>query len=779
LSTFPPAEYSRSPGGLALDPGAAEQPDVAEDPTRLVKALRAAVGADFHDGRVDDDDPEQRNGLLALVNERYAEAQPRMWPYRKKWALNEEFFLDNQQASWNPNLNRIERNAPRAPGQPKAPKTQFNVFKPIIITAAARFLSTHPQLLIKSGSGDKDAVDSARVAQRIVGQYEWSRQDMPSVLAEAIPGLLLHGTTILKTEWNQRARYAGKRERKLIGEDGLPVQAMRKAVDTTTGQMVDEPAWEEDGYTPKWEPERDEYGDPIEEDYWEGEIETCVIPAQEFLVDPTATTWKRRSWCMQVSPRSPAWVYDKYEVSVAPDGEMVDAEQSSGMAMASRFWRRADIATKTVLVKELWIEPGRYRYGSEPHQVFTFPRGYVVVVAGGKVLSHGPNPYDHGRTPFIFIPAIRCPRELWGDTIANSLRVAQVSINKTAGSIQQANDLCANPQWLLPNDVRMPAIDMQATPGLHKRFEPQPHGIIPTLQPGQPIAHSVFAYLEWVMNVIQIISGQHEGGLQGGAPVGVEAGVALEAIAERDTSRLAVTAQEIGRGIREWGELTLKLWQQFKRTEQTVSVTGRFMETEVLTFSGSNVTDKMDVSVAPDSVMPSSRAAKFQKAITLFNLMDELGRRGISLRELKRRIGEDTPEFMSREQVEIANARKENRDFLVDGYTSTTDAMLSVEDQLIHLEEHQLALIDPQFREKPEAWEALYVHFKKHEMLLEMQRQAAMMQAMAVGGGPPQSAGGPPTAGNAPPGVLPPLPPEPSDPAMTPQTAAASGSPLS
>jgi hypothetical protein len=307
----------------------------------------------------------------------------------------------------------------------------------------------------------------------------------------------------------------------------------------------------------------------------------------------------------------------------------------------------------------------------------------------------------------------------------------------------------------------MPEADRVNTAGIHKRFEPQPHGIVPTLMPGQGVAHSVFAYLEWVLNVVQTIAGQHEGGLAGGVPANVEAGVALEAIAERDTSRLAGTAMEIGRAIRSWAHLTLQLWKQFKSDEETVSVTGRFMETEVFSFSGTQVLDSMDVTVVPESVMPSSRAAKFQKAMTLFTLRDEMGRPAISLRELKRRVGEDTPEFMSREQLELANARQENAEYIKTRSSATLDHHMLIEDHLIHIEEHKLALVSPEFRQDPQAWDALAAHLAKHQLLAQQQMLMGGIPGLVPGLGPGMAGGGGP------------MPAGPGDPSLDVQTDAA------
>lgn len=756
-------------GGFERVPGGLLQDDV-ERGEDLAKALRQATGsAQSYGNKIDDADEAAVKGLVALVDERYKEAKEAHWELRKKCDLNDEFFLDYQQAAWNPNTKSVQRE-PRSSFLNKrratnaVPRTQFNIFKPIIQTAVARFLSTHPQVIVHAGSLDPESIEGARVAQRVVGQHEWGQQHMEEVLAEAMPCLMLHGTTVLKVEWDPRAgRSLGEQPVYDLDADGELVQETGYQMDEMTGELTEGPAFEDDGVTQKFKVKTDPAtGEPMSEESFEGKIVTTVVRAPDFFVDLTVTNFKDAMWCMQVSERSPAWVYDEYR-------RVVDAEGGSGDTSRSRVTiggRSNSGPSRTVTVKEMWIRPGTYRYGPEPDQEFEFPRGYVVVVANGKVLSHGPNPYDHKQFPFVFIPNLRSPRELFGDTVANSLRIAQVTINKVCAQIQQANDLCANPQWLLPVDVKMPESDRVSGAGIHKRWEPQPHGQKPELQPGSGVAMSVFRYLDWVMNAVQIMSGQHEGGLMGGVPANIEAGVALEAIVERDTSRLATTAMEIGRGIKQWAVFTMRLWQQFKTEEETIAVTGRFMETEVIKFSGAMLNESMEPSVVPESTLPSSRAAKFQKAMSLFQMVDpKTGQPAISLRDLKRRLGEDSPDELSREQIEIGNARDENYQALKFGVIASKDEHILLDNPDIHLAEHDIALLSREFRENPEAYGSMFLHRLKHQAVIKQAKDQAMQEAMqqqqAMNGGQPGPGG--PQAGPAPQQGSPPPVQEPGD----------------
>jgi hypothetical protein len=696
-------------------------------PQELGRLLETATGGMEVPGEPTDSGDESRDlesVLVRLVEARYHEAEGTLWPLRKKWALNDEFFSDNQWAAWDRDRKVVVSNPRR--DYPRIPRIQLNIFKPTIVTAISRFLATKPQIIVKAGNTDPEAVEGARVAEKVIGVHEWQQQKMDEVLAQALPILMLHGTVILKTEWNPTAgEYLGKKPVLARDEDGEPLQMVD--IDPMSGMEI--PQYEEDGVTPRFMPELDEMGQPILRDAWEGAVETSVVDSTDFIVDPTVTNFRDAMWCMHVTARSPAWVYNRWGVEVGFDGsrpQRRDAAYSRWRQGLGGQYRQADDHGKTVEVKELWIKPGRYKYGKGKDEVITFPKGYVAVVADNKVLSHGENPYDHGELPFVFVPALRVPGELWGDTIANSLRVTQVTLNKTASQITLANDLCGNPQWLIPSDIKLKEADRSNMPGAWKIFEPQPHGLVPTMHPGQGPAAAVFRYLDQILSINQQISGMHEGGLAGGNPPNIEAGVALAALVERDTSRLAYTAMEYGRGIERWTWLNLRLLQQFKTKAEVVSIVGRFMESETVEFSGASIRDDFEVSVVPQSVQPQSKAAKFQEAAGLF----QMGL--IGPKDALNAMGFEAPEQMTVDQIEIENARNENFEARKFGRVSTPPEYMQLENGALHVEEHRRELLSPTIRADPQAYQALYQHLALHE-LIEVQR----MQAQAAAAAPP------------------------------------------
>lgn len=680
------------------------------------------------------------------------EGERDMAQFRQRWALTDATYDDSQWMAWNAKTGQLE-SPPRQRGRPRL---QLNVFKGWLDIPVARLLSTHPQIIVKPGSSDDKVVNAARVCTKVVGEYEWSRQSMEEVMAEFIPGFYRHGDGALKVEWNPKGgRYLGQKPKPLRGPDGNKIQAVREVEEPVLDemgmpvlgdfgnpviQMRPELAFGPDGIEPEWEPERDPItSEPVMLDEWEGCCETSYISSQDIFWDPAATNPRNAMWVLISVARSPAWIFDRYgvEVGAQPPSRSLDTFRWN------RNLRSSNVA-QTAQVDELWIKKGTYRFGPNPEDTITLPKGFVVVCAGDKLLELSENPYDHGEFPICFERALINDKQMRGTTPANSLREVQTAINKLASSIALNIDLTSDNQWLVPTDVDMPEADRRNGPGIHKRYTPSianPNSK-PEMVPGQSPAAGLFTFLEMLRAQFGAdISGLHQGGLGGGVPVGVEAGVALEAIVERDTTALAQVALGIGRLLKRWAYLTAQNWKQFVPERKMISVMGEWNEPEVYDFSGTDVYDSFEFAVVPQSVMPQSKAAEFQKAVLLADkgIIDQ--------RAFLKRTGEDKTESMTEAQKQAANARKENAEVQETGFITTPpEVIMAWDDALIHMEEHKRLLLDRVFmREKPDAYMQLQAHCQLYHIpIIEQMQAQAMAQQSAEASGPKAPGAAPP-----------------------------------
>lgn len=691
------------------------------------------------------DDDKFGQGIVSLVMTLRREAERDMSQQRQRWAMTDAFIGDSQWMGWNARSGQMEA-IPRQKGRPRI---QCNIIKPAVTRVESRLLGTHPQIRVEPGSADDKVVGASKVATQVLQKWEWQKQKMDGVMAEYIPGYYRHGDAALKVEWDpQGGRSLGPQPIPLRDETGNKIQAVGPVESVDPMGMPTssvQPLFDEDGITPSWEPTRDEMGQPVMQEVWEGCSKTYYISSSDIFWDPAATRPADAMWVLLSIARSPAWIYNRYgvEVEAQPAGRTND------------MWRfnrnlRANQTPRTTQVDELWIKAGKYRFGPGAEDTVTFAKGFVVIVAGNRLLDAGPNPYEHGEFPIIFERALLGDKQMRGDTPVNSEREIQVAVNKILSTAALNIDMTADNQWLIPSTCQMPESSKRNGPGVYKMYVPDPSGAKPEQIPGMEVPASIFKFLEVLTTFMADVSGQHEGGMAGGVPPNIEAGVALEALVERDTTALTTIALGIGRTIERWSYLTLSNWKQFVSETRQVAILGEWDETEVHDFSGTDIYDSFLYTVVPASVLPQSKAAEFQKSLLM--LQSQL----ITPRDFFHRTGEDRGEVLSQQRIHAANARFENQECEQTGMPPTTPELvvMQYDDDVIHDEEHSRKLLDRKlWTENPNAWMALFQHNQIHRDKIAAAMAAQQAQAQAASGEEP-SQGGPasPPSEGAPPG---------------------------
>lgn len=665
---------------------------------------------------------DRDNAIIALVRQKVSEGERAKWPLIKKSALNKEYYADNQLAAWNPRKRQIVR-APQIRGGAGANHRVFhNFFKPTTNAIVAHFLSTRPQIIIKPGAADERIIEAARMAQKVVADHQWSRHGMQEIMARMVPALMLDGTSILKVVWNSRGgKFLGKKAKPII-MNGEPVQATE--LDAITGEM--RPVF--NGHEPVYLIERDSEGKPKLEDRWEGCAETHVIPMKNFFADPTCGgSFRNAGWCAEKYRVTQAYAYNQWGIRVTAHGRSAGGVESqyerTGAFGFNRRWDGQGSEDETIEVIEMHFSAGRYPLNNGGELVSE--RGMVVTICGDQIVDEatGDNPRDDGEFPYVLIPALRLPDELYGDTICNSLRILQNSLNKTISQITQANDLMGNPQWLLPNGCKMPDGDRTNKAGVHKRYEAGLGGVKPEIIPGVGVSPSVWRYYDSTKMNFQEVGGVRDGGLAGGAPGSIESGKALNVLVQSDMGKLASMGSEIGMGIERWGMLVMATIKQKWTARRLITVSGNLRVPEAFSFAGGDIHDSMELSVVPESTLPQTAAMRQAKADNLFD------RQLIKPYDYLRRLGEDTAEDFTVESLNISNARVENAWAKKYGVIRTTSQEMEIEDHDLHVTEHDRELLNPELRRNPAKWDELKKHRDEHASMRDQAQQQELATA--------------------------------------------------
>lgn len=534
---------------------------------------------------------------------------------------------------------------------PYEKRFQYPLFTNFVITGSSRIAAAHPVVLVHPAAGDQVSADNALVCQRGL-DYEWNRQDVSRTLARASVPWMLDGTMVLACEYDPSA---GPIEE----ETGLP----------------------------------------------RGEIVTRHVRTHNFLIDPAAVEGVNDAmWCGEASRQSCARIFSEWGVAVQPDGwsddDRINVEGSRHMQV-----------DRTTVIR-IWLKPGRYRVHDG---VLDLPRGAVTTIANGKILEEPKaNPYEHGRFPYHMAQALPNDASPFGETIYAGLRPLQVALDKTMTQAADANEHMAMPVWLEPLGAEMTDADFVGRSGLRMRFD-ESAGLIPMRVDGKGAAPSVYKMIDLIIKGFSLVTGITEGGMLGGAPVNVESGVGLEALTERDTSRLAITALALGGAVRWWGETTLALVRQFWSTPRMIRVAGRMAESEVFMFSSTNVEDGQQVRVVAESLEPQSRMSKMQETLAL------LQHGIISIEDAKFILARDVITDQTEYAAQLNAAKDEGLQAELYGRIFTPVEAMALEDHDTHLKQHYRDMQKPENRPGPNgisiAWLALLAHVQVHHQL--------------------------------------------------------------
>jgi hypothetical protein len=128
----------------------------------------------------------------------------------------------------------------------------------------------------------------------------------------------------------------------------------------------------------------------------------------------------------------------------------IDAKRSRfPKAMLKQFWFRDGSINEGRTTE--WVGDQKYNwaYQVEPGMPW-YPRGRFLVIAGGKVLQDGPNPYWHGMFPFAKLRLIRVPWSPQGISPMDPIAMMSDIVNRINGGIMDMIRAAIEPRIVAP-----------------------------------------------------------------------------------------------------------------------------------------------------------------------------------------------------------------------------------------------------------------------------------------------------------------------------------------
>jgi hypothetical protein len=472
------------------------------------------------------------------------------------------------------------------------------------------FCSGDMNEIVDPATKDQSDVEAAHAAVRML-RAEFLRLKTETDLY--IPGagwLMLAGTCVLSATWNGRAGknikspkmslksrdvtkdilecvQCGYKDSFSVGITECPeCQGQMKSskvsqLDYTTGKPVKEKYREQS---------KNNKGEPLFSEYNVGEVEERVCNLLNWFPQPVKD-FKDTRYVVETDPMDldqirSIWGSKAKDV-VGEDLEVTEWEGIYNTSIQTYSGLQQERGRDHALVKFTRHVPDK-----------KWPKGLLLITAGGRVLYKGDLDSCDDKLPYTFIKYREIPGMYWGASMFTDLIQLQKRVNAIDSHIVQNRKQMVSSQWLVPEGSAISHIDGRS--GLIIRWSPSTTaGFKPEKMMGTPVSQQVLNEREQTISDMEEISGAREI-LQGGTPPGPETGAAIERLQEQAFRRFKPAISRWRQGLADHAKRKLMLIQKYWDEPRMVRTHGenKDTESEYLSKSSINTAEDMEIRVS-------------------------------------------------------------------------------------------------------------------------------------------------------------------------------------
>lgn len=389
--------------------------------------------------------------------------------------------------------------------------------------------------------------------------------------------------------------------------------------------------------------------------------------------------------------------------------EQLKNENSTGTFITESCSQEDDMDPR-VLCREYYEAP-----------TMEFPEGLRLVVAGGKILSYGPNIHWKLGLFFPYVPVQYGldPEKFWKDSLVSQLVPVQEEYNRTRSQIVDNKDRMASPKWLVPKGSELPDGALVGKEGEIVEFNPTVGA--PAMSQPAPLPPYVSEHLQHLINEFQIIAADRDP-TQAKTPSSLRSGVAIQLLDEKDRDVLSATMSQVKNAIQKVARMAMVMMGELYDEPRLLKVIGEDGDYDVQSFMGADLKRNYDVRIYVESGAGDSRAGR-QSAILDYV---QLGILDPTNPEDKRSILKalefgDPQAFVSETIVDERVAEREN-DQMRNGVEAP---VLPWYNHVAHLKVHDAEMKSESFLKLPEQIQQLMIaHRQLHD-----QEQAKIVEA--------------------------------------------------
>jgi hypothetical protein len=579
----------------------------------------------------------------------------------QKWLLNINFLLGNQNSAIGSNGDIIDRLKQFYWQE----REVFNHIAPIIEARLSKFVRVNCTVNVRPNSTSDDDLNVAKLSTKIIDAAK-ADNNFTQLHASANYWSEITGTAFYKVVWN-------KSEGKLI----------------TNSENTN---------------------------IYEGDVKISVCPPYEvYPCTMQADSVQSCSSIIHAKAYPVKQIMDAWNVEIE-GGEVsvinMDTTGSDGFGSTNKSFRVfSEVKGGHAIVIERYDAPSK-----------EFPKGRLVIVAGGKLLFDGELPYKNGANgkrgfPFVRQVSIESPGSFYGMSVIERLIPIQRAYNAVKNRKHEfLNRLSAGVLAVEDGSVDIENLEEDGlSPGkvvIYRQGSTPPRimhaGVVPPEFRDEE---------ERLLRELNGISGVSNFLNMSNINPSTMSGYALSLLVEQDYTRLSISTESIRNAVRELSRHILRLYRQFAKTVRLVKISGENGDLEIKSFLGSELTSD-DIIMEADSELVETPAVRRSMVIDLLKhglLSDENGK--ISNRN-KAKIIEllgfgNWEHYKSAEEAHIKKSAIENSELA----EAKDPSIEEVDDHDLHIEEHVRFLVSGRDSLSDKAKELTNAHIREHKVL--------------------------------------------------------------
>lgn len=601
----------------------------------------AKAGVAQRDDRVWERDAEGRplyaDDLVSFVEGELERRREERRPLEMQWALNTNFYAGHQNCDIHAENGEIETFSPQHAYEEAG---VFNRIAPLIETRLSALRGLSYRMIVRPRTNEMEDSEKSEVATRLLRTL----QETPDFAAQKDTWLLwseLCGSAFILSYWDK---------------DGGAI-----------------------------------YGTAQDHPVHEGDVGYCLLSPYEVFPESLYCQRVEDQESILIEQIQPVErIFETYGVRVegadtpAYGLAPVTGGQVYGTPRAAFSYTGHTVPHSAPVLT--WLEKPHGRY----------PRGRMMIVAGGLLVYYGDLPYD--RIPLVILRSKEMGGQFFGRSVIADLIPLQRAYNGVKNKIHDYIRAVASNPLLVPEGSIVDIAAFAARglpPGEVVEYAPE-HGRPEPLSPA-PLPTALHRECTQLESDMEYTAGVSQLMVMGNTPSGVTSGTAIESLRAIDNTRLSLSGENLREAIRCLSVLWLQIYKRYMTGYRVLRAVGQNDAGGVMAFCGEDI-NSYDVCCDTENellVSPEMQKQNLLSAIQMGLLSDEQGKlpRAVRSRVLRMMQLGDYSDLLGEEELHTQAAERENA-ALMEGKNIQVGLF---DDHALHIAAHKRWLLQGRF----------------------------------------------------------------------------------